>query len=353
MTLAKKHIDNTWDFRTANTKEYTHCYHNYPAMMIPQIASRLITEYGRGAKTLFDPYCGTGTSLVEANINGIDAYGTDLNPMAQLIAKAKTSKIELQILDLYLKEFNDYLFALNFGIKKLNIIVPTFKNIDFWFKEETKNTLAIIKQFIDNIKDKKVQRFFLVAFSETIRESSLTRNSEFKLYRMSEKQRENFNPDVFGMINLKLVRNRIGLKNYIKKNQNSVNAHIYNFNSSENMNEIQKNPCTVQNLAINLLDEAEDKSDYRATPYALDLSENLGSIKCISKITKFSAINGQIDIYYGTSPKLYNLISVIFFLISWWIRKYIYKVKFFLPPPQTSMFNSIFLSKLMELMIAL
>jgi len=214
-------------------------------MMIPQIASRLITEYGRGAKTLFDPYCGTGTSLVEANINGIDAYGTDLNPMAQLIAKAKTSKIELQILDLYLKEFNDYLFALNFGIKKLNIIVPTFKNIDFWFKEETKNTLAIIKQFIDNIKDKKVQRFFLVAFSETIRESSLTRNSEFKLYRMSEKQRENFNPDVFGMINLKLVRNRIGLKNYIKKNQNSVNAHIYNFNSSENMNEIQKKSIDI------------------------------------------------------------------------------------------------------------
>lgn len=245
MALAKKHIDNTWDFRTANTKEYTHCYHNYPAMMIPQIASRLITKYGRGAKTLFDPYCGTGTSLVEANINGIDAYGTDLNPMAQLIAKAKTSKIELQILDLCLKEFNDYLFALNSGIKKLNIIAPTFKNIDFWFKEETKNTLAIIKQFIDNIKDEKVQKFFLVAFSETIRESSLTRNSEFKLYRMSEKQRENFNPDVFRMINLKLVRNRIGLKNYIKKNKSPVDTYIYSFNSSENMNEIQKKSIDI------------------------------------------------------------------------------------------------------------
>ena len=96
------------------------------------------------------------------------------------------------------------------------------------------------------------------------------------------------------------------------------------------MNEIQKNPCTVQNLAFSLLDEVEGTSDYRATPYALDLSDNFGSIKCISKITKFSAINGQIDIYYGTSPKLYNLISVIFFLISWWIRKYIYKAKFFL-----------------------
>lgn len=245
MTLAKKYVDTTWDFKTANTKEYTHCYHNYPAMMIPQIANRLITKYGKGAKTLFDPYCGTGTSLVEANINGINAYGTDLNPMAQLIAKAKTSKIELQILDLYLKEFNDYLFALNFSIKKLNIIEPTFKNIDFWFTKETKGKLAAIEQFIDNIKDEKVKQFFLVAFSETIRESSLTRNSEFKLYRMSEKQRKNFNPDVFGMINLKLVRNRIGLKNYLKKNQNAVNAHIYNFNSSENIGEIQKNSIDI------------------------------------------------------------------------------------------------------------
>lgn len=242
MAPAKKYVDTTWDFKTANTKECTHCYHNYPAMMIPQIASRLITKYGKNAKTLFDPYCGTGTSLVEANISGITAYGTDLNPMAQLIAKAKTSKIELQILDLYLKEFNDYLFTSNGTTYCEN---QKFKNIDFWFKKETKNKLATIKQFIDYIKDEKIQKFFLVAFSETIRESSLTRNSEFKLYRMSEKQRENFNPDVFSMINLKLVRNRVGLKNYINKNQNAVNAHIYSFNSSENMGEIQKNSIDI------------------------------------------------------------------------------------------------------------
>ena len=188
---------------------------------------------------------GTGTSLVEANIHGINAYGTDLNPMAQLIAKTKTSKIELQILDLYLKEFNDYLFTINFGIKKINIIEPTFENIDFWFTKEVKNKLATIKQFIDDIKDEKVKQFFLVAFSETVRESSLTRNSEFKLYRMSEKQRESFNPDVFAMINSKLVRNRIGLKNYLERSQNTANTHIYNFNSSESIGEIEKNSIDI------------------------------------------------------------------------------------------------------------
>ncbi|OUD14276.1 hypothetical protein [Thioflexithrix psekupsensis] len=244
MKTENKYLDTSWDFRTANVKEYTHCYHNYPAMMIPQIANRLINLYGKNAIRLFDPYCGTGTSLVEATLKGINAFGTDLNPMARLIAEAKTTVIELPILDLYLKEFNAFLFSLNFGINTINVVVPDFKNIDFWFKNETKEKLAIIKTFIDNIKDEKIKQFFWVAFSETIRESSLTRNSEFKLYRMPEKQRDKFNPDVFGMINSKLARNRKGLKDYIEKRKD-VEAVIYAFNSSENIEKIDDNSIDI------------------------------------------------------------------------------------------------------------
>ncbi len=246
MNTNKKITDTTWDFKAVNTKECTHCYHNYPAMMIPQIANRLIGFYGKNAKTLFDPYCGTGTSLVEANLAGINALGTDLNPMARLIAEAKTTIIKLQILDLYLKEFNDFLFLLNFGIKKTNIITPDFKNVDFWFKVETKNQLANISQFINKIDDEKVKKFFLVAFSETVREVSLTRNSEFKLYRMPVKQREKFNPDVFGLINLKLARNRAGLKEYIaKRKYNNVKANIYKFDSSKNIEKIAEESIDI------------------------------------------------------------------------------------------------------------
>ncbi|MBF0378387.1 MAG: DNA methyltransferase [Desulfamplus sp.] len=245
MNAEQKYIDISWDFRSANTKQYTHCYHNYPAMMIPQIAHRLIELYGKNAKTLFDPYCGTGTSLVEANLQGINAFGTDINPMARLIAEAKTTLIELQILDLYLKEFNDFLFSLVFGIQKPNIVMTNFKNIDFWFTKEVKEKLAVIKWFINSIKDENIKKFFLVAFSETIRESSLTRNSEFKLYRMSEKQRVNFNPDVYGAINYKLARNRIGLKDYITQKKNSSETKIYAFDSSKNISEIEEESIDI------------------------------------------------------------------------------------------------------------
>ncbi len=56
-----KTLDESWDFRKSNTKEYTHCFHPYPAMMIPQVARRIIENYGSKTEILFDPYCGTGT----------------------------------------------------------------------------------------------------------------------------------------------------------------------------------------------------------------------------------------------------------------------------------------------------
>ena len=241
MAALRKYDDTTWDFRAANTKNYTHCFHNYPAMMIPQIAERLIINYGENTKLLFDPYCGTGTSLVEANLKGINAIGTDLNPLARLIAKTKTSIIDIQILDLYLKEFNELFFSIQFGITKPNIILPKFKNIDFWFSKTVQEKLAIIKQFIDKISIENIQNFFYVAFSETVRESSYTRNSEFKLYRMNEKHRVNFNPDVFAMMTNKLSRNKKGLIEFLKYIEGKrITTTIKDFNTVENTGDIEE-----------------------------------------------------------------------------------------------------------------
>lgn len=231
ITLTKKFRDETWDFRTADTKRYTHCFHPYPAMMIPQVASRILDEFGKNSKLLFDPYCGTGTSLVEANLRGINAIGTDINPLARLIAKVKTTIIPLNRLDLYLKDFKDFIFSLRFTSIKNDIIVPRFKNIDYWFKKETQYWLALIKKYIDKIDDQDIKDFFKVAFSETVREVSLTRNSEFKLYRMTQNQIRKFNPDVLSIIVQKLMRNRQGMAEYASIKKNNASSKIYDFNT--------------------------------------------------------------------------------------------------------------------------
>lgn len=254
----KKYADFSWDFVGANTKQFTHCYHNYPAMMIPQIAERILIKYGAGSHLLFDPYCGTGTSLVEANLKGINAIGTDLNPLARLIAKTKTTKINLQVLDLYLKDFNDYIFSLMFNFNnKFSVVIPQIKNIDFWFDKTVQEKLAIIKSFIDNIEEENICNFFKVAFSETVRESSFTRNSEFKLFRMTAEQIQKFNPDVFGTMQSKLARNYKGLKAFIEQKQNAT-THVYDFNT---VHEIKH----IENESVDIIVTSPPYGDSRTT----------------------------------------------------------------------------------------
>jgi hypothetical protein len=79
------------DRETAET--LTHPFHAYPARLHPATAKVLVEFLGEGAKRtqpLVDPFCGSGTVLVEARAVGLRALGIDLNPLAVLIARAKT-----------------------------------------------------------------------------------------------------------------------------------------------------------------------------------------------------------------------------------------------------------------------
>ncbi len=71
----------------------THPVHPYPARLHPATAARLIAivmdTAGRGAAVL-DPFCGSGTVLIEARAAGWRALGVDLNPLAVRLARVKT-----------------------------------------------------------------------------------------------------------------------------------------------------------------------------------------------------------------------------------------------------------------------
>lgn len=225
-----------WTFHGAPTRELTHCYHDYPARMIPQVAGKLLDLFGKNAKQMFDPYSGSGTSLVEANIRGINASGTDLNPLARLIAKAKTSTPSIILLEKQISLFNK--LALEDKLRKFKEKQEIYgiSRLDFWFKPEVTEKLFQIRKFIQNIDKEDVKVFFQIAFSETVRESSNTRNEEFKLYRYDEARLAKFKPDVYNIMVLKLQRNFEGYKKYlaiIKNLKNPPDSHVYSFNTVE------------------------------------------------------------------------------------------------------------------------
>lgn len=242
-----KVVDETWDFRKANTKEFTHCFHPYPAMMIPQVARRILDNYAGKSKILFDPYCGTGTSLVEANLKGINAIGTDINPLARLIATSKTTKIDIQVLDLFLHDFINYFFSINFQIERIkSVVIPNVKNIDFWFSKNVQQKLGVLRAYIDNINDVSIRNFFKVAFSETVRECSYVKQGEFKLVR-SKNFHDKQDLDVFGVMIVKLSRNKQGLLQFEKSCVNGSQASVHDFNTVEKIptNIIKQNSIDI------------------------------------------------------------------------------------------------------------
>lgn len=71
-------------------RAHVHGFHAYPARMHPLTASRLVEAFVPRGGTVLDPFSGSGTVLVEALLIGRDAVGSDLNPLAVALSRAKT-----------------------------------------------------------------------------------------------------------------------------------------------------------------------------------------------------------------------------------------------------------------------
>jgi len=61
---------------------FTHGFHSYPARMHPGIAAEALARFARPGARVLDPFCGSGTVLVEAMVVGLQATGIDLSPIA-------------------------------------------------------------------------------------------------------------------------------------------------------------------------------------------------------------------------------------------------------------------------------
>ena len=71
------------------SRSHVHGFHAYPARLHPITARRLITGLTRPGDCVMDPFCGSGTVLVEAQLEGRIAWGLDANPLAAMLASFK------------------------------------------------------------------------------------------------------------------------------------------------------------------------------------------------------------------------------------------------------------------------
>ena len=143
--------------------------HSYPAKMLINISSVVISKFTKPGDLILDPFCGSGTVLLDSKMKSRNAIGIDINPLAVLISNVKTRNLASKKIDIMKDKI------LRNASKKLsrktNIKVE-IPNIDYWFTSSAKKQLTVLLNEILKIKEKKYREFFLVCFSSCIRRAS-------------------------------------------------------------------------------------------------------------------------------------------------------------------------------------
>lgn len=140
LTTQLERVD--WNFPERRTHSDIEGLHPYPAKFITELPRELLRllPIPHGTAVL-DPFCGSGSTLVECQRRGLSSIGIDLNPIACLITRVKTTPIA----DRWSECVNRVMLNA-LSIKKPK--VPSIPNLDHWFAKPIQEALAILLQAI-------------------------------------------------------------------------------------------------------------------------------------------------------------------------------------------------------------
>ena len=151
-----------------NNERYSHLIHSYPAKLLSNIPYFFLqSNYFCPANGLvLDPFCGTGTVMLEANVSGRSAIGADANPLAVLIAQVKTTYIPSE-------KLQRTLFSVLSRAQRSNAEASeSTESIQRWFSPSTITQLTRLEESIGKIKSCEQRKFFLLCFSNLIKKVS-------------------------------------------------------------------------------------------------------------------------------------------------------------------------------------
>lgn len=175
--------DNTLQVTKQHTRYSTHGLHEYKGKFNPQIVHAIANIFGvqKGQKIL-DPFNGSGTTIVECAHAGIEAYGTDINPMACFIANAKVAALKIDV-----QKTSCLLGQLKQSLSNPNPVLITdsderLKYLDNWLPRKILSILECLRKTADK-EEPAIRDFLLVIASDLIRDYSYQEPSDLRIRR--------------------------------------------------------------------------------------------------------------------------------------------------------------------------
>lgn len=221
-----------WAFRGNRSKrDYVHGFFQYPAMMVSQMQRELIQIIRHAqpsVNSIFDPFVGSGTSMTEAMLEGMDFLGHDINPLAILVCKAKSGPFFQNKLEKKIKE----LFHRIEADDSINIDV-NFPNLEKWFRQDVAIELSKIRRAIKGDTSKWSRRFFWVSLAETVRLTSNSRTSTYKLHirPLKEIKERNLSPiQIFQDLSERNFKLLVDIKDVLDRKKFVKNYSFYKSN---------------------------------------------------------------------------------------------------------------------------
>jgi len=181
---------------TNSVTNHTHGFHKYPAKFIPNIPRWAIDKYlgTKKGKLVLDPFCGYGTTLVEGLLAGHNVIGIDIDPLSAMIAKVKTTPVDISQLEI----ITHWIAAELEKQGRAGTFKPACTNISHWFTADAISKLSLIRTLIDEIPERfgysrqnnDISDLLLICFSSIIRRVSNADNESQKTYVSHTKVKE-------------------------------------------------------------------------------------------------------------------------------------------------------------------
>jgi len=175
---------NGIDLSFANVREFertkhVHRLHPYLGKFIPQLVESFLKHYFRKGDWVLDPFMGSGTTLAEANILGMNSMGVEISEFNCLIAKVKTQKyniaeVEKEVKDILdkTKEYSRWLLNTKQGVfagkyKKQHIKSEYFNT---WLAERSNQEIFFYKNKIKNYKNQDILKIIISRATRSARQ---------------------------------------------------------------------------------------------------------------------------------------------------------------------------------------
>lgn len=171
-------------------KYVTHGIHPYKGKFYPQLCKALLNIANlRPGKNVLDPFCGSGTVLLEAQLNGHAATGCDMNPLAVLVSQAKTvvATTSAVLLDRALKDFFDRVAVDKSTARNVEHFRPELRDeIERWFPPSVSYRLGWLLSLIERVPNSAARPILRVLLSSIIRQVSQQEPADLRIRRRKE-----------------------------------------------------------------------------------------------------------------------------------------------------------------------